>query len=166
MPEAEYDLVVIGSGPAGPKGAICASKLGKKAAIVDKKMAIGGVCVHTGTIPSKTLREAILYFSGFRQRLFYGRNYMLKDNVTMQDLLFRAQAVRSREVDVINAQLRRNGVATLDGAARLVDANTVEVQSANGKETYNNRACSSLSSTARADSASSLFALLICAEIG
>ena len=132
MPSAEYDLVVIGSGPAGQKGAICATKLGKKAAIVDRKMAIGGVCVHTGTIPSKTLREAILYFSGFRQRLFYGRNYMLKDNVTMQDLLFRAQAVRSREVDVINAQLRRNGVATFDGEARLVDAGTVEVQSANG----------------------------------
>jgi NAD(P) transhydrogenase len=132
MPITEYDLVVIGSGPAGQKGAICASKLGKKAAIVDKRLAMGGVCVHTGTIPSKTLREAILYFSGFRQRLFYGRNYMLKDNVNIQDLLFRAQAVRSREVEVINAQLRRNGVATLDGCAHLVDANTVEVQSTNG----------------------------------
>ena len=132
MAEPEYDLVVIGSGPAGQKGAICASKLGRKAAIVDKKLAIGGVCVHTGTIPSKTLREAILYFSGFRQRLFYGRNYVLKDNVTMQDLLFRAQAISSREVEVISAQLRRNGVVTLDGAAHLVDANTVEVQSPSG----------------------------------
>ena len=127
MQTKEFDLVVIGSGPAGQKGAICASKLGKHAAIVDKKLAMGGVCVHTGTIPSKTLREAVLYFSGFRQRLFYGRNYMLKDNVTMQDLLFRAQAVRAREVEVIKAQLRRNGVTTFEGAARFVDANTVEV---------------------------------------
>jgi NAD(P) transhydrogenase len=127
MQTKEFDLVVIGSGPAGQKGAICASKLGKHAAIVDKKLAMGGVCVHTGTIPSKTLREAVLYFSGFRQRLFYGRNYMLKDNVTMQDLLFRAQAVRAREVEVVKAQLRRNAVTTFEGAARFVDANTVEV---------------------------------------
>jgi NAD(P) transhydrogenase len=125
----EYDLVVIGSGPAGQKGAICASKLGKSAAVVDKKLAIGGVCVNTGTIPSKTLREAILYFSGFRQRLFYGRNYMLKDNISMQDLLFRAQAVRTREVDVIKSQLRRNGITTYEGEGHFVDANTVEVQS-------------------------------------
>jgi NAD(P) transhydrogenase len=127
MQTREFDLVVIGSGPAGQKGAICASKLGKRAAIVDKKFAIGGVCVHTGTIPSKTLREAVLYFSGFRQRLFYGRNYILKDNITMQDLLFRAQAVRSREVEVIKAQLRRNGVTTFEGAAHFIDPNTVEL---------------------------------------
>lgn len=127
MQAREYDLVVIGSGPAGQKGAICAAKLGKQAAIVDKKLAIGGVCVHTGTIPSKTLREAVLYFSGFRQRLFYGRNYMLKDNISMQDLLFRAQAVRSREVEVIKAQLRRNGVTTYEGSAHFLDDNTVEV---------------------------------------
>ena len=127
MQPREYDLVVIGSGPAGQKGAICAAKHGKQAAIVDKKLAIGGVCVHTGTIPSKTLREAVLYFSGFRQRLFYGRNYMLKDNISMQDLLFRAQAVRSREVEVIKAQLRRNGVTTYEGSARFIDEHTLEV---------------------------------------
>src|SRR5215469_17516780 len=119
MQTKEFDLVVIGSGPAGQKGAICAAKLGKHVAIVDKKLAIGGVCVHTGTIPSKTLREAILYFSGFRQRLFYGRNYMLKDNISMQDLLFRAHAVRSRESDVIKAQLRRNAVTIYEGSARF-----------------------------------------------
>jgi len=132
MAEQEFDLVVIGSGPAGQKGAICAAKNGKRAAIVDKKMSIGGVCVNTGTIPSKTLREAILYFSGFRQRLFYGRNYMLKENVSMQDLLFRAQAVRSREVEVIKSQLRRNGVVSFEGAARLEGANTVVVEGVEG----------------------------------
>jgi NAD(P) transhydrogenase len=90
MEANEYDLVVIGSGPAGQKGAICAAKLRKKAAIIDRKRTIGGVCVHTGTIPSKTLREAVLYLSGFRQRTFYGRGYVLKDRIAMSDLVFRA----------------------------------------------------------------------------
>ena len=132
MPAKHYDLVVIGSGPAGQKGAICAAKLGKQAAIVDKKLSIGGVCVHTGTIPSKTLREAVLYLSGFRQRLFYGRNYMLKDNISMQDLLYRAQAVRTREVEVIKNQLRRNGVVTYEGSARFIDNHTIEVSAEGG----------------------------------
>ena len=134
MDARKFDLIVIGSGPAGQKGAICAAKLGKQAAIVDKKLTIGGVCVHTGTIPSKTLREAVLYFSGLRQRLFYGRNYMLKDNITMQDLLFRAHAVRAREVEVIKAQLRRNGVSTFEGHAVFVDAHTLEVQGDSGPQ--------------------------------
>ena len=107
MEANEYDLVVIGSGPAGQKGAICAAKMRKKVAIIDRKKTIGGVCVHTGTIPSKTLREAVLYLSGFRQRTFYGRGYVLKDRIAMSDLIFRAQAVMAREVEVIKAQLRR-----------------------------------------------------------
>ena len=78
MQTHEYDLVVIGSGPAGQKGAICAAKLRKKVAIIDRERFIGGVCVHTGTIPSKMLREAILYLSGFRQRTFYGRGYVVR----------------------------------------------------------------------------------------
>jgi NAD(P) transhydrogenase len=134
MDSKRYDLVVIGSGPAGQKGAICAAKHGKAAAVVDKKLTIGGVCVHTGTIPSKTLREAVLYFSGIRQRLFYGRNYMLKDNITMQDLLFRAHAVRAREVEVIKAQLRRNAVTTYEGHATFVDPHTIEVQGDSGPQ--------------------------------
>ena len=92
MNGVEYDLVVIGSGPAGQKGAICAAKLRKKVAVVERKRTIGGVCVHTGTIPSKTLREAVLYLSGLRQRTFYGRGYALKDNIRMTDLVVRAQA--------------------------------------------------------------------------
>src|SRR5215471_2156367 len=120
MQTKEFDLVVIGSGPAGQKGAICASKLGKHAAIVDKKLAIGGVCVHTGTIPSKTLREAVLYFSGFRQRTFYGRGYALKDRIAMTDLVFRAESVMAREIDVIKSQLRRNYITVIEGDARLV----------------------------------------------
>src|SRR6516225_3460703 len=134
MESNEYDLVVIGSGPAGQKGAICAAKLRKKVAIIDRKRAIGGVCVHTGTIPSKTLREAVLYLSGFRQRTFYGRGYVLKDRIAMSDLIFRAQAVMAREIEVIKAQLRRNYVATLEGEARFVDPHTIEIRGDDGSQ--------------------------------
>jgi NAD(P) transhydrogenase len=134
MEAHEYDLVVIGSGPAGQKGAICAAKLRKKVAIIDRQKTIGGVCVHTGTIPSKTLREAVLYLSGLRQRSFYGRGYVVKDRIAMSDLVFRAQAVMAREIEVIKAQLRRNYVATLDGEARFFDAHTVEIRSEEGTQ--------------------------------
>src|SRR5581483_2118617 len=132
MNENEYDLVVIGSGPAGQKAAICAAKLRKKVAIVERKRTMGGVCVHTGTIPSKTLREAVLYLSGLRQRTFYGRGYALKDRISMQDLVFRAQAVMGREIEVIKAQLRRNNVTVLEGNGRFLDPHTVEVVSDQG----------------------------------
>ena len=130
----EYDLVVIGSGPAGQKGAICAAKMRKKVAIIDRKKSVGGVCVHTGTIPSKTLREAVLYLSGFRQRTFYGRGYALKDRIAMSDLIFRAEAVMAREVEVIKAQLRRNYVTIMEGDARFLDANTLEVKNDDGAQ--------------------------------
>ena len=134
MESNEYDLVVIGSGPAGQKGAICAAKLRKKVAIIDRKRTIGGVCVHTGTIPSKTLREAVLYLSGFRQRTFYGRGYVLKDRIAMSDLIFRAQAVMAREMEVIKSQLRRNYVTMLEGDARFTDPNTIEIKSDDGSQ--------------------------------
>ena len=134
MEANEYDLIVIGSGPAGQKGAICATKLRKKVAIIDRKSTIGGVCVHTGTIPSKTLREAVLYLSGFRQRTFYGRGYVLKDRIAMSDLVFRAQAVMVREIEVIKAQLRRNYVTTFEVTARFTDPHTIEVSSDDGSQ--------------------------------
>jgi NAD(P) transhydrogenase len=139
MQNNEYDLVVIGSGPAGQKGAICAAKMHKKVAIIDRKMSIGGVCVHTGTIPSKTLREAVLYLSGFRQRTFYGRGYALKDRIAMSDLIFRAQAVMVREIEVIKAQLRRNYVTTLEGDARFLDPHTIEVKTDDGSQLVRGR---------------------------
>ena len=134
MEANEYDLVVIGSGPAGQKGAICAAKMRKKVAIIDRKKSVGGVCVHTGTIPSKTLREAVLYLSGFRQRTFYGRGYALKDRIAMSDLIFRAESVMAREVEVIKSQLRRNYVTILDGDARFLDSNTLEVRNDEGAQ--------------------------------
>jgi NAD(P) transhydrogenase len=134
MEANEYDLVVIGSGPAGQKGAICAAKLRKKVAIIDRKQTIGGVCVHTGTIPSKTVREAVLYLSGFRLRTFYGRGYVLKDRIAMSDLIFRAQAVITREIEVIKAQLLRNDVVVFEGDARFIDSHTIEVAGEDGSQ--------------------------------
>ena len=132
MQANEYDLVVIGSGPAGQKGAICAAKMRKKVAIIDRRLAMGGVCVHTGTIPSKVLREAVLYLSGLRQRSFYGRGYAVKDRIMMSDLVLRSNAVMTREVDVIKAQLRRNYVTTLKGDARFADPHTIEIVTEDG----------------------------------
>jgi NAD(P) transhydrogenase len=134
MESNEYDLVVIGSGPAGQKGAICAAKLRKKVAIIDRKRTIGGVCVHTGTIPSKTLREAVLYLSGFRQRTFYGRGYVLKDRISMSDLIFRAQGVMTREIEVIKSQLRRNYINVVEGDARFLDPTTIAVSNEEGAQ--------------------------------
>lgn len=128
----KHDLVVIGSGPAGQKGAIAAAKLGKKVAVVDRKEMVGGVCIHTGTIPSKTLREAILYLSGFRERSFYGRDYAVKHDISISDLAFRVQAVLGREVEIIRAQLQRNRVDLVPGTARFLDPHTVEVQAMAG----------------------------------
>jgi NAD(P) transhydrogenase len=124
----QYDLVVIGSGPAGQKGAIAAAKLGKRVAIIDREAMIGGVCLHTGTIPSKTLREAILYLTGLRQRTFYGQDYKLKQEISVADLATRVELVKTREKQVINQQLNRNGVETIYGTARFVDANRLEVE--------------------------------------
>ncbi len=131
MPDVQashYDLIVIGSGPAGQKGAIAAAKLGKRVAITDRRRMIGGVCLNTGTIPSKTMREAILYLSGFRQRSFYGRDYSVKERITSQDLSFRVLKVVRRELEVVRAQLKRNGVDVLEGSARFRDPHTIEIQ--------------------------------------
>jgi NAD(P) transhydrogenase len=127
MGTRDYDLVVIGSGPAGQKGAIAAAKLGKRVAVVDRVGMVGGVCLHTGTIPSKTVREAILHLTGFRQRTFYGKDYVVSERIAARDLTHRVTAVIGREVEVVRSQLRRNGVTTLVGTARFVDPHTIEV---------------------------------------
>lgn len=134
MTAPHFDLVVIGSGPAGHKGAIAAAKLGKQVAIVDKLPMIGGVCLHTGTIPSKTLREAVLYLSGFRQRAFYGRDYTLRDRIASKDLAFRVLEVVNRELQVLRDQLRRNGVRILSGHARFVARHRLQIESAESSE--------------------------------
>ena len=121
----DFDLLVIGSGPGGQKAAIAAAKLGRRVAIVDRPDMVGGVCINTGTIPSKTLREAVLYLTGLNQRELYGQSYRVKEEITVADLTARTQHVVGREIDVIRSQLSRNQVALLTGTGRFVDAHTV-----------------------------------------
>jgi NAD(P) transhydrogenase len=124
---ARYDLVVIGSGPAGQKAAISAAKQGKRVVVIDRQDRIGGVSLHTGTIPSKTLREAVLYLSGFRQRTIYGRDYRLKEKIAVSDLSSRVRPVLQHEMEVVRAQLKRNDIDLVFGAARFEDPNTLVV---------------------------------------
>jgi NAD(P) transhydrogenase len=121
----DYELVVIGSGPAGQKAAIQAAKLRKKVALVERRHVLGGSCVNVGTIPSKTIREAIVYLTGIGQRAIYGEDYRLKDEISISDLAARTRYVVERERKVIRDQLLRNHVALLDGSASFVDDHTV-----------------------------------------
>jgi NAD(P) transhydrogenase len=128
MATNSFDLTVIGSGPSGQRGAITAAKRGKKVAVIERAEMIGGICIHGGTIPSKTFREGILYLTGFRQRAFYGPGYTLKETITAPDLAFRVRAVVDHQVGVVTEKLRRNGVTVLRGVARFVDPHTLEIQ--------------------------------------
>ncbi|MFE2064782.1 Si-specific NAD(P)(+) transhydrogenase [Streptomyces sp. NPDC059467] len=130
----DFDMLVIGSGPGGQKAAIASAKLGRRVAVVDNPEMVGGVSIHTGTIPSKTLREAVLYLTGLTQRDLYGQSYRLKEDITVADLTARTQHVVSREVDVIRNQLSRNHVTLCSGTGRFVDAHTVALREPNGDE--------------------------------
>ncbi|HEX3816186.1 MAG TPA: Si-specific NAD(P)(+) transhydrogenase [Mycobacteriales bacterium] len=130
----DYDVLVLGSGPGGQKAAIAAAKLGRRAAVVERKTMVGGVCINTGTIPSKTLREAVLYLTGRSQQEFYGQSYRLKDEITVGDLTARTHHVIGREIDVIRSQLARNHVAMLAGTAKFLDPHTLVVVSDGGEE--------------------------------
>ena len=123
----DYDLLVVGSGPGGHRAAIAAAKLGHRVAIVDRKQMIGGVCINTGTIPSKTLREAVLYLTGMQQRELYGASYRVKDEITIADLTARTQHVIGRETQVIRNQLLRNHVMIFDGDASFLDPHTMKI---------------------------------------
>jgi NAD(P) transhydrogenase len=127
MSAAKYDLIVIGSGPAGQRAAVAASKMGKRVAVIEARQVVGGECINTGTIPSKTMREAVLHLSGYNYRAIYGVNYRVKEKITMADLAFRVQAVIKTEVDVTEAQLSRNGIDVVHGIARFVDPHQMRV---------------------------------------
>ena len=131
----KVDLLVIGSGPAGQRAAIQGVKLGKTVMIVEKKRAVGGVCVNTGTIPSKTLREAVLYLSGFRQRNIYGRSYSVKRDVTFRDLNVRIRYVVGHEIEVARDRLMRTGVEIVHGTASFQSSNIVNIQQEAGVRT-------------------------------
>jgi NAD(P) transhydrogenase len=122
-----YDFVVIGSGPAGRRAAIQAAKLGRSVLVVEKGRRVGGVSVHTGTIPSKTLRETVLNLTGWRERGFYGRAYRVKQDIEAKDLMTRLHMTLDHEVDVLEHQFARNAVGTLKGTARFVDPHRIEV---------------------------------------
>jgi len=124
----EYDLVVIGSGPGGQKAAIAAAKIGKTVAVVERGRMLGGVCVNTGTIPSKTLREAVVYLTGMSQRELYGASYRVKAKITPADLLARTAHVIGKEQDVVRSQLMRNRIDLIEGHGRFVDAHTILVE--------------------------------------
>ncbi|MUL80283.1 MULTISPECIES: Si-specific NAD(P)(+) transhydrogenase [unclassified Mycolicibacterium] len=124
----EFDLVVIGSGPGGQRAAIAAAKLGKTVAVIERGMMLGGVCVNTGTIPSKTLREAVVYLTGMSQRELYGASYRVKDKITPADLLSRTQHVIGKEIDVVRSQLMRNRIELYTGHGRFSDDHTVVVE--------------------------------------
>ena len=127
LPQNSYDLVVIGSGPAGQKAALNAAKLGKRVAIIDRTEMVGGVCIHTGTIPSKAIREAVLHLTAINERSIYGDSYAVKHDITMADLLYRAHHVVRSEVEVIRNQMSRNGVRMLFGHASFIDPHTIRV---------------------------------------
>jgi len=122
-----YDMVVIGSGPAGEKAAIQAAHYRKKVAVVESRGVVGGVCVHTGTLPSKTLRETVLYLSGLRQRSVYGIVCSVKGNVTVGELMYRTEHVIRNELDVIQDKLMRNGITVISGRGRLAALDRVEL---------------------------------------
>jgi NAD(P) transhydrogenase len=132
--ESEFELVVIGSGPAGQRASVQAAKLGRKVALVERHSAVGGACVNTGTIPSKTIREAILYLTGLNQRSIYGQAYRLKDEISIADLAVRTRQVVERERQVIRDQLLRNRVTLVDGDARFEDPHTLAVTTRDGGE--------------------------------
>ena len=127
-----YDLIVIGSGPGGQRAAIQGAKAGKRVAVIEKGAAVGGVCINTGTIPSKTMREAVLHLSGFYDKNFYRANHSSEAEITMADLNFRIQHVVENEVGVVQDQLRRNGVELIHGIGRFVDAHHIRVENSNG----------------------------------
>jgi len=128
MSAVKYDLIVIGSGPSGQRAAVAAAKINKSVAVVEARTMVGGVCINTGTIPSKTMREAVLHLSGYNYRALYGVNYRVKEKISMADLAFRVQAVIKTEVDVTEAQLSRNGIDVIHGIARFVDPHQVRVE--------------------------------------
>ena len=131
-----FDMIVLGSGPAGQRAAIQASKCGRRVAVVEKREVVGGTSVNTGTIPSKTMREAVLHLSGYQYQDIYGVNYRVKEKICMADLVFRVQHVIRTEVDVTLSQLNRNNIEMLFGCASFTDPHTIRVENSRGTNSY------------------------------
>ena len=132
MAARDYDLIVIGSGPAGEKAAVEASKMRRSTAIIERRSVQGGVCIHTGTIPSKTLRETVMYISGLRQRSVYGLMGGVKPNVSVRELMYRKGQVIQQELDIIQQNMARHRIEVIQGSGRIVDPHTVVVENESG----------------------------------
>ncbi len=128
----QFDLLVIGSGPAGQKAAIQAAKIRKRVAIIEKEPVVGGSCINTGTLPSKTLKDAIYYLHGFKQRSFPHLSYSLKKSLTLRDLMARKDTVIKHELEVVYNQLERNDVELVQGTASFTDPKTIQIRKLNG----------------------------------
>jgi len=128
-----YDLIVIGSGPAGEKGAAQAAYFDKRVALIERSPYVGGAGINTGTVPSKTLREAALYYSGLQQRGLYGIDYSLKENMSVADFMHREQIVVANERRIIEKNIQRHKIELIHGEASLQDAHTVRVTSPDGE---------------------------------
>ena len=125
---AHYDMLVIGTGPAGQKAAVQSAKIGKKVGIIERQEVVGGVCINTGTIPSKSLREAVLYLSGFHQRSLYGSTYRVKKDITMEDLAYRCNHIITEEILIIQNQMARNGIDLIFGTASFLDPHRLAIK--------------------------------------
>jgi len=139
MPTSSYDLVVIGSGPAGEKGAAQAAYFGKRVLLVEREAVLGGAAVNTGTVPSKTLRETALYVSGFRQRGLYGLDYSFTAGLTVEQLMHRERLVVESEHAIIGRNLQRHRIEVIHGVASLINAHTVRVRDAGGSSEHDYR---------------------------
>ncbi|WP_404710621.1 Si-specific NAD(P)(+) transhydrogenase [Sphingomonas sp. MMS24-J13] len=135
MMTTHHDMIVIGSGPAGRRAAVQAAKLGRSVLVIENRLRVGGVSVHTGTIPSKTLRETVLNLSGWRERGFYGLAYRVKKDIEGKDLGARLMKTLDYECDVLEHQFARNGVQTMAGQAAFIDQHTIEVTAPDGDPT-------------------------------
>jgi NAD(P) transhydrogenase len=133
MADFDFDLLVIGSGPGGLKAAYHAAKLNKKVAVVEKKAVVGGVSVNVGTIPSKTLREAVVDLSGYHEKAFYGQSFKVKQNITIEDLMHRTDFVIKHEIDVLRDQMARNNIELINATASFCDQNTINLESVDGR---------------------------------
>jgi NAD(P) transhydrogenase len=128
-----YDIIVIGSGPAGQRAAIQAAKSGRRVVVIEQREIVGGACINTGTIPSKTMREAVMHLSGFQFQGIYGINYRVKEKITMADLGFRVNQVIKTEADVTQAQLARNGIEIINAKASFIDPTHIRIENSRGQ---------------------------------
>src|SRR5262245_57412955 len=130
-----YDLLVIGSGPAGQRAAIQGAKSGKRVALVERREGVGGTCINTGTIPSTTMREAVLHLSGFQYQGMYGFGYLVKEQIALADLSCRVKQLITNDLDVTQAQLFRNGITLLNGLASFSDPDQIRLEGVRGEAT-------------------------------